>query len=63
MKCLLGKLRTRVSVFSEAGKVGGQAIETLVETWADCMVANLGSTTESEESMVGLSYKKRVCES
>jgi hypothetical protein len=34
MKCLLGKLRTRVSVFSEGGMLGGQAIDTLVETWA-----------------------------
>jgi len=34
MKCLLGKLRTRVSVFSDGGTLGGQAIDTLVETWA-----------------------------
>ena len=41
MKCLLGKLRTKVSVFSEGGMLGGQAIDTLVETWAD-MVAKFG---------------------
>jgi hypothetical protein len=41
MKCLLGKLRTRVSVFSDGGMVGGQAIDTLVETWAG-MESNWG---------------------
>ena len=34
MKCLLGKLRTRVSVFSDGGMLGGQAIDTLIDTWA-----------------------------
>jgi hypothetical protein len=34
MKCLLGKLRTRVSVCSDGGMLGGHAIDTLVETWA-----------------------------
>ena len=32
MKCLFGKLRTRVSVFSDAGMLGGLAMDTLVET-------------------------------
>jgi hypothetical protein len=48
MKCLLGKLRTRVSVFSDGGMLGGQAIDTLVETWAG-MEANWGIDTRESE--------------
>jgi hypothetical protein len=31
MKCLLGNERTRVSVFSDGGILGGHAIDTLVD--------------------------------
>lgn len=47
MKCLLGKLRTRVSVFSGGGMLGGQAIDTLVETWPG-MVAKFGIDTREK---------------
>jgi len=59
MKCLLGKLRTRVSVFSDGGMLGGQAIDTLVETCGGIR-ANLGADARFGE-LKGLLEEANVC--